>query len=772
MNALTTSQILKPKPSRGPIYRSLLVWGLTLGLTVTAILALRAPAPIAAGAPPTVFSAERALVHMRTIASAPHPIGSSQNEMVRNYLVTQLSSLGFDPQVFRAIGAYTSKWNISLGDTYDVVGRLRGTGNSRAIMLMAHYDSVSQAPGAADDGTGVAAILEAARALRAGPALKNDVIILFTDGEEAGLLGADAFAASHPWVHDVGLIMNFDARGTRGPSLLFETGANNAALIKVIRKASYPVGSSLFYSLYKLLPNDTDFTVFRQRNIPGLNFAFGENLEAYHSRLDGLAALSPASLQHHGSYALDLTRQFGDMNLTDLASPRGDYVFFDWFGRHFIAYPQSWVIPGEILVTMGLFVLVILSVRRGEAKKSALPFAALFSLILVAAVPAILAAAYWLVARVLAGRMIIADSGPNSFLLTGFVLLGVSGGTWLFALCRRRFNIRELSLAGLIVGCLLSWVFAVLLPAGSYVLFWPLSLGVMALLAAAVIKTFNNAAESAAAFIGMAATILLFAPIVYLLYIFLTLQLATVLAAGLLVGLAFILCGPFLDLAIHHNAWRAICLAFATSALLSIMVGIISSTPSPSHPRRDSIVYSLNADDHRAAWISYDKSTDAWTSKRFDDKKPSHTPVPDYLGGFMGPVLFSPTPAQELKPPAVKIEADQREDGLRRINMKITSGRNAERIFMIFANGTHPVSLDIGGRVLPFAHAFGPESVSFYGMGIEGAQVEITFTSSSKVSFWLMDEKSGLPVPTDLRPDDVIAGNRSDITLVCRKYNL
>ena len=145
--------------------------------------------------------------------------------------------------------------------------------------------------------------------------------MLFTDGEEAGLLGAEAFAASHPWMKDVGMVMNFEARGNKGPSLLFETGPDNGKLIDVVsHNASHPLGSSLFYSLYKLLPNDTDYTVFRRLRVPGLNFAFGENLEAYHSALDTAESLSPASLQHHGANALSLTRALGQMDLALLAN--------------------------------------------------------------------------------------------------------------------------------------------------------------------------------------------------------------------------------------------------------------------------------------------------------------------------------------------------------------------------------------------------------------------------------------------------------------------
>ena len=332
MSAQATSMAAKPNHTIETA-ASLLAWFFMISLATLALLKLRPPEPVTATAPANEFSAERAFVHVRAISTTPHPVGSDANSNVRKYLLEQLSSLGFNPQVFDGTGV-SDRSRVVIARTHDVVGRLPGAANSAAIMLVAHYDSVFTGPGAADDGASVAAILETVRALRSGPALKNDLMVLFTDGEEPGLLGADAFASEHPWTKDVGLLLNFEARGNRGPSLIFETSPGNSTLIhNAARFAPYPVGSSLFYSLYKLLPNDTDFTVFRRHKLPGLNFAFGENFEAYHTRLDSPENLSLASLQHQGSYALGLTAHFGQIDLKHLKAA-GDDVFFDWLQQH------------------------------------------------------------------------------------------------------------------------------------------------------------------------------------------------------------------------------------------------------------------------------------------------------------------------------------------------------------------------------------------------------------------------------------------------------
>jgi hypothetical protein len=88
-------------------------------------------------------------------------------------------------------------------------------------------------PGASDDGAAVASVLEIARILAARPPPRHPIVLLLTDGEEAGLLGALLFvqrASTYP--EDVKAAVNLEARGTSGPSLMFETGSANGWLMR------------------------------------------------------------------------------------------------------------------------------------------------------------------------------------------------------------------------------------------------------------------------------------------------------------------------------------------------------------------------------------------------------------------------------------------------------------------------------------------------------------------------------------------------------------
>jgi hypothetical protein len=750
----------------------LIVWLCLLSLTAAAVLALRAPAPVTSAAPAQDFSAERALDHVRIISRAPHPTGSIADGVVAEYLLARLSTLGLQSQTFEAVGIHSTGNNLVAGNMRDIVGRLRGTGrSSRAIMLMAHYDSVDLGDGAADDGSGVAAILETIRAIKAGPALQNDVIVLFTDGEEAGLLGAEAFANSHPWIKDVGVIINFEARGNKGPSLLFETGANNRPVIEAVGHAApYPIGSSLFYDLYHLLPNDTDFTVFRSSEIPGLNFAFGSGLEAYHTSIDVPDNLSLASLQHHGSYALALSRYFGNMELAHLKEPAGDDVFFDWFGSHFIAYSKSWVMPAQIAVTLLLIVAVLLSVRRSDIRIKTLLLALLSCLAFLILIPAVLSLVHMLVARILSGRLIIGDCTANSLLLIGYIFLSACAASFLFRWINTKCSISEFSLASLIVLCVASWAMAIAFPSGSYLFFYPLLLLVIGRLLS---KKGEARTQFAASLPGISVAVLLFAPIIYLLYIFLTLQLITIVAVGLLLGIFFIISAYLLPAAAFTGrAWQFITLFLLACGVANLVAGSGLSGHSAAHPTSDTMLYSLNTNDGAAAWISYDQSPDEWTRQFFSNRAPQRQPMPDHLGGIQRAVLSGAAPAADLLPPIAELKSDNKEGDLRKIELTVKSQRAARVIYLRFASGIQPVSIKVATRDIAVHKAPGPLRISLIAVPVAGITLQLTLKAPSGISFWVMDQSPGFPVPTRPRPDRFITAEGSDVTMVCKRYTL
>jgi len=188
----------------------------------------------------------------------------------------------------------------------NVLARLPGRERGAATLVTAHHDSVPAGPGAGDDGTGVVTVLEIAASL-AKEGTNRDVIFLLTDGEEVGLWGAIAFCAEHPWFDDVGAVVNLDGRGAAGPCAIFEVGHDQRALVDRMRRSvPRPVSSSLADRIYSLMPNGTDFTVYRRVGLPGYNLAFIGDVHRYHQPEDLPENVHPGTLGHMQETALAL----------------------------------------------------------------------------------------------------------------------------------------------------------------------------------------------------------------------------------------------------------------------------------------------------------------------------------------------------------------------------------------------------------------------------------------------------------------------------------
>jgi hypothetical protein len=423
------------------------------------------PVVVVATAPADEFSAERAMAHVRVIGSKAHPMGSPEAARVREYLLEQLRSLGTNPQTQTATAGLVLE---------NILGVLPGTKpGGPAVVLAAHSDSVVAGPGAGDDAAGVAAILETVRAVRAGPPLSNDLIVLITDGEERGLLGAMFFVEDRTWLDRVGLVLNFEARGNRGPAYMFETSDRNGWLIReYARAAPHPMGTSLAYSVYQRMPNSTDLTVFKQHGLKGLNFAFVEGVEHYHQPTDTPENLDARSLQHQGSSALALARHFGRLDLT-LAASEPDAVYFHAMGPNLVVYPGSWVGPLAAGAIALFLAVAVLGLRIGRVTVLGMVVASGVALAAVVAATAASWGAWQLV------RPWRSPGGPKGYqgsleIAAGLSVLAAVVSLSVCRIMRGRLNSADQALGGMVWWLVLTVGAAFFLPGGSYLLLWPL----------------------------------------------------------------------------------------------------------------------------------------------------------------------------------------------------------------------------------------------------------------------------------------------------------
>ena len=448
-------------------------WGLAAALALLALallLALQGGPPPAkpASAPATEFSAGRAQAVLRDLVGdgAAHPVGSPAAARVRERILAQLRSVGLTPEVQEGVGCTP---NGTCARVSNVLARLPGREPGKSVLLLAHYDSVPAGPGVSDDLSGVAAVLEAARALKAAPPPRHGVLFLLDEGEEPGLLGARAFAEQSPAMAEVGAVVNLDARGTAGPSLLFETSGPDAWTVREFAtRTAHPFTSSVFPTVYQYLPNDTDLTVFKQRGIPGLNFAFIERPLQYHSPLDNLADLSAASLQHHGENALAAVRGLAEADLA--RPPQGRAVYFDLFHVLVVRWPAG------LSPLLGVLALVLVLGAAFLFRRRGLPVGGAGFML---GFGAPLSALLLLLVLGIVFRILIAPAFPAPWsaspgpAIGAFWLLALGAGLGLASLMGRRAGLPGLWAGVWTFWALLGLLLGLLLPGISYLFLAP-----------------------------------------------------------------------------------------------------------------------------------------------------------------------------------------------------------------------------------------------------------------------------------------------------------
>jgi hypothetical protein len=340
------------------------IWGIALlaaAIWLLSVYGQSRPAAVGADAPATQFSAARADAMLGRLLGdqRPHPVGSQAAALFRARLLDELQAMGVQARTQTVTSCFSDpRWNdIFCGTVTNITADvLPGTG--KAILLMAHTDSVAAGPGASDDGAGVATILETIRALRARGAAAHPVTALFTDGEEDGLLGASAWlrdGAQHARAN-VGAVVNIEARGNQGPSYLFQTSKGDAGLIGLYaRGVRHVAASSIIAEIYRFMPNDTDMMPFLAAGIPGANFAFVGNVAHYHTPLDRRENIDPRSLQQHGENALELTDALRHADLAALQG--GDAIYLDVLGVWLPRLPKSWSLP----LSLAAFIVIALA---------------------------------------------------------------------------------------------------------------------------------------------------------------------------------------------------------------------------------------------------------------------------------------------------------------------------------------------------------------------------------------------------------------------------
>lgn len=722
--------------------------------------------PAAAGAAVSLetFSAGRAVQHLSVIADKPHPMGSAAHGLVQDYLVKQLSDAGLEPQVQTATVATEKGPPLQAASVKNIVARLKGAGGGKAVLLVAHYDSALTSFGASDDGMAVASLLETLRALKTGATLRNDVIVLFTDGEENGLLGARAFVNENPWAKDVGVVLNFDARGNSGPVMMFETSNNNGWLIEQLAEASpFPVAHSLSYEIYRLLPNDTDMTVFKRAGLSGLNFANIDGINRYHTPLDNLAGVDQNSMQHQGSYALALTRRLGNQDLTQ--TKERNAVYFDLFGKFLVHYSSAWVIPLTLVVSALFLGLLIMGLRKQKltVRGIALGFGSLFVSVLVASLFGwLLWKAVWMLRPSL-------EATQSRLLLLGFLALAIATTLAVYALVRNRVSLQDLATGALLWWFLLMIGATFVMPGATFVFHWPLLfslIGLAWILLAPADKTRSVLNLIVLSLCALPAIILM-APVIYQIFVGLTLNWSIVVIA--LMVLLFGLLLPHLRLIATPFKWFAPGLS-AAAAVVLLVAGVLTTANATEKPS-NRIFYALNADTGKAVWASDITQRDERTAQFFTGSEEKGTLADFAYGGKSRQYTFNPAPVAPLPAPELSVLEKKEIDGVQTLRLRVSSPRQAGSVSIFLDSNAQVLSASVNNKQMDdLKDRWG---LFVDGFPKEGIELLLQVRTTEPLKIRLVDQSFGLPPVNAASSQQAPATSaKPDTTLVVKSFSL
>lgn len=740
---------------------------------------LMAPSPVVpATADARLFSAERAMpILVRLVGEErQHMVDTDAGDAARQRVVAEFAALGYEVELQTAWGC--REQYATCANTTNVLARLPGSGSGPALMLTAHYDSVGAGPSVSDDMVAVASIIEVARMLRGEPQLMNDVLFVITDGEEVGLTGAEAFL-EHPWVSQVGLIANYEARGTGGQSLMFQTSPGNAWLVERLAAAApRPATSSLLYEIYRLLPNDTDLSVYLDAGLPGINFAYVEHVQRYHTPNDDLQHLSLATFQHQGENVLAAVRAYGNADLANM--PAGNAIYQDVYPGVVVQAPADWALwlAGGALVLWLLIVLALIG--SGAITAGGLLLALLTTLLGLAAAAGLGYGAAELI-RLLTGSSEPWFAYPAPARLAVWAA-GALGFLFFATLAAKRAGFWGMAAAVWLWWSGISLAAALMLPGTSIA---PLLPTLVATVVYAVLALFGVGLPARrSGTIGWLPVLLsmvtMFAAGYFMVTLAFTVELGLgfgmSLAIGLLVALATTSVAPLLAVPRGGGAARNTVLLLV---LLTLAAGVVWAIRVPT--------YSAEKPQHLNLYYVLQYQNEAVSSSRWAAGAGDLGSMPPavvqaggfdgggvFVRGYAGPGMSAPAPTLALQPPTVTVVADTRVGPRRQLTLRLDSPRNASQIRLSVsrAMGLSSVDLPAAGRSLqyPVVETAAYDTFTCHGRSCNGLEVTLHLAAGQAFDLTVIDVSLGLPEEgaalLAARPITAVPAHEGDGTVV------
>jgi hypothetical protein len=757
--------------------------GIALLLTAT-VAAYRPAAPLGRDAPPAQFSAQRAMAILQDLLGngIPHPTGSPAAVRLREAIVSRLSALGYAPELQ---SGFVCNDHGVCGNPVNIIATLGDrVAHQSAVLLSAHYDSVPAGPGASDDGAAVAGVLEIARVLKTQPAPRHPIILLLTDGEEAGLLGALLFVREHPLSQRVRAAVNLDARGTSGPSLMFETGTANTWLMRMYQTAiARPMTNSLYYVVYRQLSNDTDFTEFKKAGYQGFNFAFIGNVGRYHTPLDSVANADAGSMQQQGANGLAALTALAAA--PTLEAPAGESVFFDGYSRTLFAWPSEFTLPAALLCLLLLLAEATILLRGGAVTGRAVLWgwvgvagALASSVLLCAGVLALLIAVHKVPA--LDGASWISQPLPMNLAAAAMAALGAAGVShWL----AQRAGFWGFWAAAVLLMAVLSVASAVFAPGASFIFLLSAAAAGLAAIPG-VVHTFGSRACKPWALdcAALLPALTIFASVLPLLrFLYISVGSVAWPLSTLILSLAAATLLPLLTVA-GGRVRRAVIAAAALTAAGGFTCTLFLPVYSADWPERMDLEYWLDADTGRAHYLARCDSSRLpaalAAAAPFDP-----IPRPRFPGSSVQ-AFFAAAPRLALAAPELQLtlrpSAASNASSPTHFELHLRSVRGAPEVFVVFPAGARVAEVALVTPVGParaktYPLHSGATLLDIVGWPADGGTLSFNAAGDQPAVIQVFDQSYGLAEGDSLRrarPAEATSSQDGDITVVHRTVSL
>jgi len=664
------------------------------------------------------FDANRAVARLQRILEdqRPHPTDSAANAEVRARLIAEMQAIGLQPQVREGMtcnGFDRARW-VGCANVRNIVATM-GPSEGQHVVLSAHHDSTFVGPGAADDGIGVATLLESAAALR-GRTLRRPVTFLINDGEEMGLIGARAFIERDPLAPRVAAMLNFEARGVTGPAIMFETSRpNGGAVAHYARSSDRPLANSLTADLYRLIPNDTDVSVYRERPWTILNFAIIGNETRYHSAGDTIAALDRRSVQHMGEQALAATL---DLAAGPPAEASGERIYTDLLGLQLISLPLTF---GLILLGLLLLFFLVETWRRRAflrplmSSAAAIVAATVLAWIGFTIVHLIRSGDFWRAHPVVTETAVYGSA--LAACLLAMILIGRD--------CDRTRLRPAFWLLFMLGGAVLSLV----APGGSIFFLLPPLAAALGM----ALERWRRGAERIGSIAAVLLLFLTFAPSLALFEVLMSNGPHWMFAP---LGAAMLLPALIELRPLFARAGRAHALAAAVALfLLPWIAAALTPAYSDDHRQFFLIDYFWDADARRAQWVVNNDGAPLPYAGNWERAVPPYAIRPRWV---------APAPAVAVPLPAVDLVGARPVQGGRRVQLRLHMN-GAEQLALL-APAEAPVrAAGIAPDIRRIGGGAGRYSLRCIGPSCEGALFELVIGGSRPVEFLLLGITSGLP---------------------------